>query len=75
MSETTPDDSYFPTVDDLRVAAKVARYMANMLETEERAWPWWKRKIMEYPSRQYYAQFSIKLDTIADKYQNNQASI
>lgn len=60
-------DNDCPTVDELRVSAKVMRYMANILDIQEKQWPLWKRAIMDYPARHHYENLSVKLDTIADK--------
>lgn len=64
-----PDDC--PSIEELRITARTMRYMANLLEREESKWPWWKRQVMEYPSRYHYEKCSIKLDTIADRLSRN----
>jgi len=60
-----------PTVEDLRVSAKTLRYFVLMLEKEECLWPWWKRLIMDYPSKHQYMKASVKFDSIADLFEQH----
>lgn len=60
-------EEYCPSYEELRNAARVARWAVRMYEDIEREWPWWKRMIMEYPNKTHCRHVASRFEELADR--------